>query len=65
MVFLFAAAAWTQAAYCQEVSEAPAAASTVGTRPSYPGLPRGQASKLETEIGPMKFRFYGTILFNS
>ena len=65
VVCLFAAAAWTQVASCQEVSEAPAAASTIGTRPSYPGLPRGQASKLETEIGPMKVRFYGTILFNS
>ncbi len=65
MVSLFAAAALTQVASCQEVSEPPAAASTIGTRPSYPGLPRGQASKLETEIGPMKVRFYGTILFNS
>src|ERR1700674_1329811 len=36
-----------------------------GAQPSYPGLPRGQASKLETDIGPMKARFYGTILFNS
>ena len=65
VVSLFAVAAWTQVVFCQEVSEAPAAASTIGTRPSYPGLPRGQASKLETEIGPMKVRFYGTILFNS
>ena len=65
VVSLFAVAAWTQVGFCQEVSEAPAAASTIGTRPSYPGLPRGQASKLETEIGPMKVRFYGTILFNS
>ena len=38
---------------------------TVGAQPSYPGLPRGQASKLETDIGPVKARFYGTILFNS
>ena len=38
---------------------------TGGAQPSYPGLPRGQASKLETDIGPMKARFYGTILFNS
>ena len=58
-------AAWSQLAFGQEVSETPAAASTIGTRPSYPGLPRGQASKVETEIGPMKVRFYGTILFNS
>jgi len=64
-VSLFAVAAWTQVGFCQEVSEAPAAPSSIGTRPSYPGLPRGQASKLETEIGPMKVRFYGTILFNS
>jgi len=41
----------------------PAAAS--GAQPSYPGLPRGQASKLETDIGPVKARFYGTILFNA
>lgn len=40
-------------------------AATGGAQPSYPGLPRGQASKLETDIGPMKARFYGTILFNS
>src|SRR5450631_3486238 len=65
VVSLFAAAAWTQVVIGQEVTEPPAAASTSGTRPSYPGLPRGQASKLETEIGPMKVRFYGTILFNS
>jgi hypothetical protein len=65
VVSLFAVAAWSQLSFCQEVSEAPAAASTIGTRPTYPGLPRGQASKLETEIGPMKVRFYGTILFNS
>ena len=65
VVSFFAAAVCTPLAYCQEVSEAPAAASTIGTRPSYPGLPRGQASKLETDIGPMKVRFYGTILFNS
>lgn len=38
---------------------------STGAQPSYPGLPRGQASKLETEIGPVKARFYGTILFNS
>ena len=65
VVSLFAVAAGTQVVSCQEVSEAPAVASTIGTRPSYPGLPRGQASKVETEIGPMKVRFYGTILFNS
>jgi hypothetical protein len=65
VVSLFAIGACTQFAFCQEVSETPAAASAIGTRPSYPGLPRGQASKLETEIGPMKVRFYGTILFNS
>jgi len=41
----------------------PAAAG--GAQPNYPGLPRGQASKLETDIGAMKARFYGTILFNS
>src|ERR1700682_1930111 len=42
------------------------AEAAMGTRPSYPGLPRAaQASKLETEIGPVKARFYGTILFNS
>lgn len=40
-------------------------AATGGAQPSYPGLPRGQASKLETDIGPMKARFYGTILLNS
>jgi hypothetical protein len=36
-----------------------------GAQPSYPGLPRGNGTKLETDIGPMKARFYGTILFNS
>ena len=40
-------------------------AAMIGSTPSYPGLPRGQASKVETEIGPVKARFYGTILFNS
>jgi predicted lipoprotein with Yx(FWY)xxD motif len=41
-------------------------ANAPGAHPSYPGLPRGaQSTKLETEIGPMKVRFYGTILFNS
>lgn len=40
-------------------------AGPTGAQPSYPGLPRGNGTKLETEIGPMKARFYGTILFNS
>src|ERR1035437_3473590 len=72
VVSLFAAVAWTQtsngqAAYDKDDSDnQPAAAATTGTRPSYPGLPRGaQATRVETEIGPMKARFYGTILFNS
>jgi hypothetical protein len=71
VVSLFAAVAWTQTSKGQAASdkedspEQPAPA-TVGTRPSYPGLPRGaQSTKVETEIGPMKVRFYGTILFNS
>ena len=37
----------------------------VGAQPSYPGLPRGNGTKLETDIGPMKARFYGTILLNT
>jgi hypothetical protein len=37
---------------------------TGGAQPSYPGLPR-TGEKVETEIGPVKARFYGTILFNS
>src|SRR5690242_11291280 len=39
-------------------------AATGGAQPSYPGLPH-TAEKVETEIGPVKARFYGTILFNS
>jgi hypothetical protein len=39
-------------------------AATGGAQPSYPGLPR-TGDKVETEIGPVKARFYGTILFNS
>ena len=39
-------------------------AATGGAQPSYPGLPH-TGEKVETEIGPVKARFYGTILFNS
>jgi len=70
-VSLFAVAAWTQTSNSQtthdndDSGEKPALAA-IGTSPSYPGLPRGaQSRKLETEIGPTKLRFYGTILFNS
>ncbi len=65
VVSFFAGVVCGQLAFSQEVSEAPEVASTIGTRPSYPGLPRGQGTKLETDIGPVKLRFYGTILFNS
>lgn len=34
-----------------------------GTRPSYPGLPH-RGANLETDLGPFKARFYGTILMN-
>ena len=34
-----------------------------GAQPSYPGLPHG-ATKLETDLGPFKARFYGSILMN-
>jgi hypothetical protein len=58
---LLAAALAPTAAFGQEGQPS----TTGGAQPSYPGLPRGQASKLETDIGPVKARFYGTILFNS
>ena len=70
-VCLFAAVAWTQISkgqdtYDKSIRAPNQLAAAIGTSPSYPGLPRGgQGSKLETEIGPMKARFYGTILFNS
>jgi hypothetical protein len=71
-VSLFAAVAWTQSSQGQDTYDkddsrgSKPAAATIGTSPSYPGLPRGaQSSKVETEIGPIKARFYGTILFNS
>jgi hypothetical protein len=65
---LFTAVAFTPALNAQDsygpddASGQPAA--VIGTVPSYPGLPR-QGSKVETDIGPVKARFYGTILFNS
>jgi hypothetical protein len=71
MVCALAAAVWTQTsnaqdAYDKDDAGGQPADAAMGTRPSYPGLPRAaQASKLETEIGPVKARFYGTILFNS
>jgi len=43
-------------------SSEPAAAA--GVKPNYPGLPRS-GDGVETEIGPVRARFYGTILFNS
>lgn len=71
VVSIFVAVA-TQSALAQEVydkeesAERPAAVATSGTRPSYPGLPRGaQATRVETEIGQVKVRLYGSILFNS
>jgi hypothetical protein len=71
LVPLFAAVGWTQISKGQgsydktEPVDQPVVA-TGGTRPSYPGLPRGaQSSKLETDIGQLKVRLYGTILFNS
>jgi len=45
-------------------SEADAPGTFIGAQPSYPGLPRNGPG-LEAEIGPLKARFYGTILFNS
>src|ERR1700681_666996 len=64
-----AAIAWTQPSQAQDTYDRDDAggqpAAMIGTIPSYPGLPRGQGSKVETEIGPVKARFYGTILFNS
>ena len=74
VVSLFAVMTWTQASNGQEYDNSdktdeyntPSAANITGTRPSYPGLPRGgQSNKIETELGPLKARFYGTILFNS
>ncbi len=68
---VFAAVAWTQTSNGQASGtndgyDEPAAATITGTRPSYPGLPRGaQSTKVEAELGPVKARFYGTILFNS
>jgi hypothetical protein len=38
-------------------------ANTPGTQPHYPGIPPSQ-NKLETSIGPLKVRFYGTILMS-
>jgi hypothetical protein len=66
----FALVAWTQISngqttYDKDDAYGTPGAPPVGAIPSYPGLPRPQNSKLETEIGPVKVRFYGTILFNS
>ncbi len=70
-VSLFATFGWVQISnaqdtYDKDYPDSQPAGATSGTSPSYPGLPRGaQSSKLETDIGPIKARFYGTILFNS
>jgi hypothetical protein len=68
-VCALAAVVWAQPSQAQDTYDKDDAggqpAAMIGTSPSYPGLPRGQASKVETEIGPVKARFYGTILFNS
>jgi hypothetical protein len=67
---LFALVAWAQISngqttYDKDDAYGTPGAAPVGASPSYPGLPRFQNSKLETDIGPVKVRFYGTILFNS
>src|SRR3981189_3429412 len=59
-IALLAAALTPAMVFGQEGQPAP----TGGAQPSYPGLPR-TGDKGETEIGPVKARFYGTILFNS
>ena len=68
-VCTLAAVVWAQPSQAQDTYDKDDSggqpAAVIGTSPSYPGLPRGQASKVETEIGPVKARFYGTILFNS
>jgi len=68
-VCALAAVVWAQPSQAQDTYDKDDSggqpAAMTGTSPSYPGLPRGQASKVETEIGPVKARFYGTILFNS
>jgi hypothetical protein len=40
----------------------PAAA---GAQPSYPGIPLSAANRVEIEMGPVKARIYGTVLFNT
>jgi hypothetical protein len=45
-------------------TEADEPVTVTGTKPSYPGLPHG-GDGVETTIGPVKARFYGTILFDS
>jgi len=70
VVALAPLAAFGQASGAQSTADNDASvgeqpAGSTGAQPNYPGLPRGQAPKLETDIGPVKVRFYGTILFNS